>query len=60
MALKKVYQVLSSTGESNENMAETENVDPIMQKKGQNQKIRNYNYALVVQGMVNSESFRYF
>lgn len=65
MALKKVYQahiwyVLSSTGESNENVDETESVDSIMQKKGQNQKIRNYNYALVVQGTVNSESFRYF
>lgn len=41
-------------------MDETESVDPIMQKKGQNQKIRNYNYALVVRGTVNSESFRYF
>lgn len=41
-------------------MDEAESVDPIMQKKGKNQKIRNYDYALGVQGTVNSESFGYF
>lgn len=35
--------------ESNENMVEKGSVDPIMQRKGQSQKIRNYDYALVVQ-----------
>lgn len=35
--------------ESNENMVEKESVDPIMQRKGQSQKIRYYDYALVVQ-----------
>lgn len=35
--------------ESNENMVEKESVDPITQRKGQFQKIRNYDYALVVQ-----------